>query len=236
MSNVKEWAKREIELAMTGERFEGKEAIDELYKVALEAFCDLSDKVDQVDKPGLAKTLITQLMHGDPLTPIEDNEEDWVVVEGFDPAVGNENPGWTIYQCKRRNSLFKKVSYDRKTGEEDSVEYNDTERSICYDINTNNAYTGGMGPAVLNKFDPIKMPYQPLGKIRIFTEDFKCHEDYDGDFDTVGVLYFRDPDGEVRQVMKFFKEDYKTKQMVEINKTEYLSRKKKYMERRKKHE
>lgn len=227
---LKEWARREIDLATAGDLGEApemKEEVDKIYEAAFQTFCKFVDETEGLDKPGIAKTILTQLLHENPLVPIEDNEEDWVIVEGFDPAVENDNPGWSIYQCKRRGSLFKKVTYDRKTGDVDETIFSDTERSICMDINTNQMYSGGMGPVVLNEMVPLTMPYAPVGKIRIFTEDFKCHEDYDGDFDTVGVLYFRDSDGRMTEVKRFFKEDHKTKQMVEINLTEYMARKKK---------
>lgn len=222
-NSLKEWAKREIELAKNPKNGE----LDKHYDAAFEAFCKFVDNTYGLDKPGIAKTIFTQLLHEDPLTPIEDNDDDWVFAEGFDPAAGNDNPGWTIYRCKRRSTLFKKVTYDRKTGEEDSVKFSDTGRYVCVDINTEQMYTGGMGSAILDEMIPISMPYSPIGKIKIFTEDFKCHEDFDGDFDTVGILYFRMPDGQMKEIKRFFKEDYKTHEMKEINMTEYLARKKK---------
>lgn len=232
MNNLKEWAKREIELAKNhNEGDEGFEAmkgeLDKHYDAAFEAFCQFVDVTHGLDKPGIVKTIFTQLLHEDTLSPIEDNEDVWSFAEGFDPATGNDNPGWTIYQCKRRPALFKKVTYDRKTGEKDGVKFSDTGRYICIDINTEQMYTGGIGPAILDEMFPISMPYSPLGKIKIFTDHFKCHEDFDGDFDTVGILYFRMPDGQMKEIRRCFKEDYKTHEMKEINMTEYLARKKK---------
>lgn len=232
MSNsLKEWALREVKLATEGTSkdvpAEMKGEMDKYYEVAYRAFCDFIDRAEGLDEPGIAKTIFTQLLHEEPLTPIDDNEDDWVFAGGFDPAAGNDNPGWMIYQCKRRSTLFKKVTYDRKTGEEDGVKFSDTGRYVCVDINTEQMYTGGMGPAILDEMIPISMPYSPLGKIKIFTEDFKCHEDFDGDFDAVGILYFRMPDGQMKEIKRYFKEDYKTHEMKEIGMTEYLARKKK---------
>lgn len=234
MINLKEWARREIDLATNNTDFDGdmKEEIDSHYEAAYQAFCDFVDRTKDFDNSGIIKTIFSQLFNEDPLTPIEDNEEDWTIVEGFDPAIGNENPGWSIYQCKRRNTLFKKVTYDRKTGGIDDVKFSDTGRAVCMDINTNTIYEGGMGQAILDEMIPVQMPYQPFGKIKIFTDDFKYHEDFDGDFDTIGVLYFRMVDGEMKQIMRFFKEDYKTHKMQEINKTEYFARKRKVEDRK----
>lgn len=237
MSNsLKEWALREVKLATEGTSkdvpAEMKGEMDKHYEAAYRSFCDFIDRTEGLDKPGIAKTIFTQLLHEEPLTPIEDNEDDWVFAGGFDPAAGNDNPGWTIYQCKRRSTLFKKVTYDRKTGEVNETRFSDAGRAICIDINTNQMYTGGMGQVVLDEMMPVEIPYQPIGKIKIFTEDFKCHGDFKGDIDTVGVLYFRMADGQMKEIKRFFKEDHKTHQMVEINMTEYLGRKKKYESRK----
>lgn len=237
VNNLKEWARREIDLVTAGEMREAqemKEELDNHYEAAYQAFCDFVDRTEGLEKPGIAKTIFTQLLHEEPLVPIEDNEEDWVIVEGFDPAAGNENPGWSIYQCKRRSTLFKKVIYERKTEKVKDIRFSDTGRAVCMDINSNQMYTGGMGTAVLDEVIPVTMPYQPMGKIRIFTEDFKFHKDFDGDFDTVGILYFRMADGQMKNVFRFFKEDHESKQMVEITKSEYLSRKKRVEDRMKK--
>lgn len=228
---LKEWAKKEIDLAIAGEMGETpemKEELTECYETAYQAFCDFVDRItDGLKAPEITKAVFIQLLYEQPLSPIEDNEEDWVIVEGFDPAAGNENPGWSIYQSKRCSTLFKKVTYEQKTGEINTVKFSDTGRAVCMDINTNQTYTGGMGFVVLDEMFPINMPYQPIGKIKIFTEDFKYHEDHEGDFDTIGILYFRMADSQMKKVMRFFKEDYKTHEMVEIDKTEYFARKKK---------
>lgn len=220
VTEMKDWAKREVELAKNEARAdENAEALNGLYNIALNAYYDLVDKLDGVGRPGIVKAILMQLMREEPLTPIEDNDEDWleVDIESEDP---NVKPDFKIYQCKRRNSLFKKVVDD------DEVYYSDSERAIGCDVNTNKHYGGGMGLAVLAEDDPIKMPYMPTGKIVMFTEDFKYDEDVEGDFDTVGVLYFRYPNGEMKKVMRFFKEDPETKKMVEIPQKEYNDRKK----------
>lgn len=235
MDKLKEWARREVDLAKTWLNVEdpdAKEKVSEEYEAAYRSYCNFLDEFEKLKSIKIIKTVFTQLLHEENLSPIVDSDEDWILAEGFDPAAGNENPGFSIYQCRRRNSLFKKVTYDRKTGEEDEVTFRDIDRAVCVDINKPDCmYTGGMGPLVLDEMIPITLPYSPCRKIRIFTEDFKYHEEHEGDIDTVGVLYFRMPDGSMQEVKRYFKEDHKTKQMVEINLTEYLSRKKRVVER-----
>lgn len=237
-TKMKEWARREVDLAKTwlsDEDPETKETMSEEYEAAYRSYCNFLDEYEKLENTKIIKTVFAQLLHEENLSPIVDSEDDWTLVEGFDPAAGNDNPGWSIYQCKRRSSLFKKVTYGRKTGEVDdlkAITLRDIDRAVCIDINKPDCmYTGGMGPLVLDEMMPITLPYSPCGKIRIFTEDFKYHEEYEGNMDTVGVLYFRMPDGTMKEVKRYFKEDHESKQMVEISQSEYLSRKKRVEER-----
>lgn len=230
------WARREIDLATKPDPEsdnppEMNEEINKHYEAAFQAFCAFLEFTEKLKKPGIAKTVFTQLLNEDPLTPIEENvEEDWILVGGFDPAAGNENPGFSMYRNRRRATLFKKVTYDRKTGEEDEVKYTDSGRYICMDINTNEIYSGGMGSLILDEMMPITFPYSPIGKIKIFTEDFKAFQECEEDFDTIGVLYMRDTTGKMIEIKRFFKKDHMTKDVVEINVNEYMARKKKWTE------
>lgn len=240
-TNMKEWARREVDLAkswnslLNDDKLEVKETTLEEYEAAYRSYCNFLDEYEKLKNTEIIKTVFTQLLHGENLAPIVDSKDDWTLVEGFDTAAGSDNPGWSIYQCKRRNSLFKKVSYDRKTGEVDEITFRDIDRSVCIDINKpNDMYTGGMGPLILDEMMPITLPYSPCGKTRIFTEDFKYHEECESDLDTIGVLYFRMPDGTMMEVKRYFKEDHESKQMVEINQSEYLSRRMRVEERMKK--
>lgn len=228
--NLRKWAKKEMDLATAQVSFgapdETKKEIFKYYEEAFLAYCDFLDHMEKLDRSDLSKTIFRQLLNEDPLVPIEDNDIDWVVIEGFDPSHDNASPGWSIYQCKRRSSLFKKVIYNKETGEIERTKYSDAERYICIDINTERVYSGGMGPVVLDELIPITMPYFPTGKIKIFTEEFKAYEDT-GDFDTIGVLYCRLTDGRIKEIKRFFKENHETYKMVEIDRNEYLARKKK---------
>ena len=240
-TKMKEWARREVDLAKTwlnDEDLEAKETMSEEYEAAYRSYCNFLDEYEKLENTKIIKTVFMQLLHEENLSPIVDSEDDWILTEGFDPEAGNDNPGWSIYQCKRRSSLFKKVTYGRKTGEVDdlkAITLRDIDRAVCIDINKPDCmYTGGIGPLILDEMMPITLPYSPCGKVRIFTEDFKYHEEYEGDTDTVGVLYFRMPDGTMKEVKRYFKEDHESKQMVEITQSEYLSRKKRVEERTKK--
>lgn len=237
-NNLKEWARHEIELAeMGGGDIPLKDEIDRHYEAAYQSFCDFVDRTEGFDKPGLIKTILIQLLHGNPLTGIEDNEEDWELFDtggSFNSAINGARPRCSTYRCKRRSSLFKEITYNRETGEVDKVKFTDIDRCVCVDIASGNQYQGRIGRVVLDEMVPITMPYSPVGTIKIYTEDFKSYEDCDGDFDTVGIFYFRMDDGRMVDVRRFFKEDRNTHQMVEINKTEYFARRKKRDDRERK--
>lgn len=227
-NDLKKWSRREVDLVISKETNKEREKD---YEVAYQAFVIYLELIENSPNPEIAKKIFTQLLCEQPLIPIEDNEEDWMNVRGFDPAKGTENIKWSIYQNKRYPTLFKKVIYDQKNGEVKDTGFSDTNRAVCIDINTYRESIGEMGLLILDEMIPITMPYQPISKIRIFTENLKCHEECEDDFDTIGILYFRMPDGTMREVKRYFKEDHKTKQMVEINLTEYLYRKKKVLMR-----
>lgn len=213
MNNLKRWAKREIELATNDPEI--NEEVDKCYQTAYQAFCDFVDRINDVKTPEIVKAIFFQLFNECNLVPIEDKQEEW------DPT-----PCANIYQSNRRPSLYKKLIFedDRK---EPAVRYSDQKRAVCIDLNTNKYYEGGVGMAVLDEMCPIKMPYQPVGIIKIITEDFQCYEDENKESDTFAVLYFKMPDGNMIKVMRFFKVDKKTNETVEIDKTEYFYRKKK---------
>lgn len=218
--DLKAWAKREIELAIDDfciDKEEGKK----YYNPCYDTFCYAIDLFQHLLVPGLAKSILVDLIKHVPLTSIEDNDEDWIIVD-------NDHPSWTMYQCKRLESLYKKVTYN-PDGKE-LVEYTDFDRSICIDVNKNEVYKGGIGLTVLNEMLPVTMPYQPSDKIKIFTEEFKYHDKIQGPNDTFGVLYFKLPSGEMKEVKRFFKRDHETHLTIEISSSEYLARKGKRFE------
>lgn len=218
-----DWARKELKLLGESEK-----DMEEYCDAAFRTYCNYVKAMYGTDNPTLSSTIFNQLILGNPLTPIDDKTpDDWDFVEGFNPSSDTHNPGYAIYQCNRRFTLFKKISYDKKTGKE-TIKFSDSGRASCIDINTNQTYTGGIGMTLLDEIHPVTMPYYPTGKFKIFTEDFKYHKDNDScDFDTIGVLYFKLPDGRMEEVKRFFKYDPKSQQMVEIDKTEYFARRKK---------
>lgn len=225
VEEVKELARNEVELALKENRVDHNEKLDLVYKEALRLFCDFMDGVAEAQVPEAAVySIFSQLMDQNPLTPIEDKKGEWIFVEGFDPAVGNEeHPQYSLYKSKRRPSLYKKVMYGKEGPE---ITFSDVNRAISVDIDTKSLRKAGMGLAVLDEMFPITFPYEPIGKIKIYEEKVKYHKEKNGDYDTLGILYFRFADGRMVKVDRFFKEK-EGGEFEEITKQEYLSRKEK---------
>lgn len=225
VEEMKELARNEVELALKENRIDHNKKLDRVYKEALRLFCDFMDGIAEAQVPEAAVySVFSQLMDQNPLTPIEDKKDDWVLVEGFDPAVGNEDhPQYSLYRNKRRPSLYKKVMYGKEGAE---ITFSDINRAISVNIDTNTLGTSGMGLAVLDETVPITFPYEPIGKIKIYEEKFKYYEEDDGEHDTLGILYFRFSDGRMLKVDRFFKKRLGGG-FEEITKQEYLSRKEK---------
>lgn len=223
---LKNWARREVDLVKTGERLDLDPQLNDHYEAAYQTFCNFVDYTSDLKSPGAVKAILLQLLNKEPLTPIEDGEDDWVLVRGYTPASGTDDSPWEIYGHKRRSTLFKRVIYNRETGLVDRVDLSDYERCVCIDIgDPNNMYSGGIGQVILDEMIPVTMPYMPLGKIKIFTEGFKYDDKFEGDCDTKAVLYFRMPDGEIKKVKRFFKQEHTMKEPIEITEDEYFARK-----------
>lgn len=213
---MREWADNEVKIACERER-NGKPENEwdygcACYESALKAFNSLCEDGHSGASFEITKAILNRLMDHRPLTPIEDVNDVWNLV--------SEQNGNKIYQCKRMSSLFKEVTPDGKSN------YSETNRCICIDINNpNSRFSNGLARKILDEMFPIEMPYFPSGTIKIYREDFLAYED-GGDFDTIGILYFRMPDGEMVEVKRYFKEDVDCN-WAEITLREYIARKEK---------
>ena len=209
INNLIEWATNEVAIATKDET----EEVKRYYEAVLESFKALVNFTKNLDSFGVAKTILIQLLHEDVLSPIEENNpNDWSAVDG------EKESGITIYQCKRRPSLFKKVTYDSGVaGDIKEVKFTDNSRAICIDITTEQTYQGGIGQTVFDEMFPIQFPYSPIGRYKIFTESYR---DNNGDIYTA-ILYIRDTDGRMVEVKRFFKYIYETYEHIEIDKKVY---------------
>lgn len=213
INNLIEWATNEVVIATKDET----EEVKKYYEAALNAFKTFVKFTEGFESCGVAKTILIQLLHDDVLSPIEENKiNDWSAINS------EKESGITIYQCKRRPSLFKKVTYDSGVmGGIKEVKFTDNSRAICIDITTEQIYQGGIGQRVFDEIFPIQFPYSPIGRYKIFTEEYK---DDKGD-DYTAVLYIRDTDSRMVKVKRFFKHDRETGENIEVVEEEYYTNK-----------
>ena len=222
--DMKKWAEKEIEIACKRER-NGNETPEgewdygcACYQSALKAFNSLMEDGHSGFSISLTKNILNRLIEGKPLTEIEDTDDVWYEVGGYD----DEEKGIKHYQCNRMSSLFKDVYPDGR------IEYHDVDRARGCDIyNESYYYSNGLISRYINEKYPITMPYTPPSKPYVmYSEDFLVDPDK-GDYDTKGFYYLITPEGEKVTVNKFYHEFEKGEPMKEISKEKYEKFKKK---------
>lgn len=210
-----DWAKKEVEIACAREKALSTEDGDwdygcGCYQSALKAFESLCEDGHSGYSIGITKGILVRLIEGKPLTPIEDIPDIW------NDMFFDEHDEDKSYQCKRMSALFKHVSADG------TVTYNDVDRVCCFDVNNPDlTYHNGFVSRIINEMYPITMPYMPGKPFYVASEDFLT-DPKNGDFDTMGVLYF-ERDGSKQDINRYFKESKDG--WDEIAKEEYLERK-----------
>ena len=208
-----DWAKREVEIACKRENPDLKEDEwdygCECYKSALKAYESLCEDGHSGMSFSLTKNILIRLMNGLPLTPIEDNDEEWGMSY-------HDEDGSAFYQSRRMPSLFKHVNSDG------SIRYS-ANNYYCIDEVSGLPYYGGGASNILNEYvEPIAMPYwPPEKKYEIHTKEYLTDR-ANGDFDTKAYLYIICPDGKRININRYFGEiDGAWK---EIDKKEYKLR------------
>lgn len=216
-----EWAKNEVEIACKKENPDRKQGEWDYgcacYESALKAYKLLMEDEHSGMSFGFTRNILKRLLDEMPLTPVEDTPDVW------DEVADIENK--TEYRCKRKFSLFKTVN--NETGE---VAYNDVDRVICID-DRGGSYTNGFISRQINKLYPIKMPYYPTGRYYVYVTDFDMTAEV-GCFDTICVEKVKLPDGEVKKLNLYYKEDKYG--FVEIGEDEYKTREAVYLANKKK--
>lgn len=209
------WAEREVEIACEHERGESGSKDGEwdygcaCYESALKAYRSLSEDGHSGFSIGMKKYILNRLIDHKPLTPIEDTEDVWNDISDMSCGCAN-------YQCRRMSSLFKYVYPDG------TIKYRDVNRFYGVNIdNPNGSYHSGLIDRVMEELYPIHMPYFPTKSFKVVCEKFLTDRK-NGDFDTVGMLHFIDPDGVRVELNRYFKEA--EEDFVEIDKDEYEER------------
>ena len=111
--SMKEWAKREIELACKHERGDMPENEWDYgcacYESAYKAYQSLMEDGHNGMSIGFTKNILNRLIDGKPLTAIYDTPDVW-------NDVTYRSEEYRSYQCRRMSSLFKDVYHDHRYG------------------------------------------------------------------------------------------------------------------------
>lgn len=218
MKSMYEWAKKEVELACKRENPNIK--LDEngmptefdygcsCYGSALKAYKSLLEDNHSGMSIMITEGILNRLIEGKCLTPIEDTEDVWHLLE--------EEEGHKEYQCNRMSSLFKDVY------EDGTVKYHDVDRQVEID-EKNKAWHSGAVSRLIDGMFPIKMPYFPSDNpYKVYKEDF-LFDASNGDYDTWALLYIETPEGEKIELNEYWCE--KDGKVYQITKEEYEDRK-----------
>lgn len=164
-----------------------------------------------------------KLLSGDPLFPIEENDECW------------EPLGDNMFQNTRWRSLYKQID---ETG---SAIYVDQKRFeiINVDIGTRGRIVqNNFVTSVMNIESPISFPYiAPTRKHKVYIQAFNVGGYVDHNINganTLGILYVEDSKGNLIEIKRFFKENHVTKEMEEIPFVDYAFRRKRYEDNKEK--
>ena len=213
------WAAHEVKLAIQAEK-EACKGTDEwrygaaYYKSALRAFNSLASDGHSGFSIQITKSILNRLVDGLCLTPIEDTPDIWSdISEIFSKGSNSKH-----YQCRRLSSLFKEVA------EDGTVTLSDTNRVLGVNVNSPDVtFSNGFLTRLIDKMFPITMPYLPSRKkFKVVVDDFLV-DPQNGDYDTIGYLYFITPDGKKVELNRYFKEV--DGQMIQIEKAEFDERK-----------
>lgn len=216
--SMKEWAKREVDLACKHENPDRKEGEFDYgcacYESALKAFTSLIEDEHSGFSIKLTKQILNRLIDGKPLVPIEDTDDIW------EECGRRDRDEAKIYQCLRMPSLFKDVYPDG------TVKYSDNNRVVMVEMNSETYWHSGFINRIVDEIFPLTMPYMPADDpYKVYCEE--CLTDpKNGDYDTLAVHYILKPDGERVDVNRYFKEGNMFYGWDEISKEEFDERKK----------
>lgn len=178
---------------------------------ALKAYKSLSEDGHSGMSFAITRSILEDLMHDRPLSPIEDVPESW-----SDMTSGNPKK----LQCVRRSSLFKDINADG------TATYRDINNDVLEEMKLCDGHISCLGsgrtPIILKHYCPealeIKFPYIPPRqpwRVRV-------SEEYDGpsDLDVCYLAYIKKPNGEFIDINKFVGVNFGKKTVRELTKAE----------------
>lgn len=161
-----DWAEREVEIVLNNLKKSIKESDDfkyskSIYVDALSVYKCIIKQVHSGYSFYAMRCILEKLMNEIPLSPINGEDDEW------EPAP-MQREGVKVFQNIRRYSLFKEVS------EDGNINYTDTDRVVCVNIDTSEKLLFGDTVNLIDKMFPITMPYEPKKeKFKVFVKKSK---------------------------------------------------------------
>ena len=145
---------------------------------------------------------IQELAGGFPLTAIDDTNADWQEIpNGILINIRKANVV-EKYRSNRLSSLFKEVYKDGH------IEFHDNYRVTTENFITGTEYVFGLSNLIYDEMYPIKMPYDHKSEwgAKVYIHDFVSDpEDKESNFDTIAVLFAKEPDGKIVSINRYFR-------------------------------
>ena len=205
---MKNWAKNEIEL------YKQKNNPDEYYSMCLDSALKVYEVMCDEGHSGtswsMTVPILEKLIHCENLTPLTGEDDEW-----NDITWDNKE---TVYQNKRRCSLFKYVAKDG------TIRYSDTDRITCVHDEEDGYYSyfGFVSNIAEQYIPPITFPTFLEDKYYVHIFEALYDKENGGDFDTVAILSIESNGMPTIDINRYFKEE--NGKFVEINCQEYDER------------
>ena len=178
---------------------------------ALKAYKCLSEDGHSGMSFAITRSILEDLMHDRPLSPIEDVPESWSEMTSRDPKQ---------LQCVRRSSLFKDIHADG------TATYHDIYNDVLEEMNLCDGHisclSSGRSSIILKHYCPealeIKFPYLPPRqpwRVRV-SEEYDCPSDNDVCY----LAYIKKPNGEFIELNRLISIDFGKKTVRELTKAE----------------
>lgn len=208
------WAKKEIEIVMENNKGESElynTLKRQTYESALNAYNALCNDGHSGFSIHLTMDILNRLVKGLPLTEITEDNAEWQDIT----LPGDK---YKKYQSARYTALFKEV---HMIDDKEVIKYKDIGRAVSVNINNpKNCFTSGLINRIIDETWPIQLPYYPtVSPIKAYTEDFLSNIE-NGDYDTVGIFNILMPNGEKREINRYFHLDQDG--VTEISKHDYI--------------
>lgn len=186
------------------------------YESALRAYETLYNDNHSGLSIEITKNILNRMIDNKPLTPIEDTEDEWILIN-------NSSDTLKEYQCKRISSLFKRIYKDGL------IQYTDIDRTLKQDTVINTLWHSGLTDKIIDELFPITMPYMPEDNhYKVICEDYLTDRK-NGDYDTIGIFKIIKQNGDIVEINRYFKDGEDN--YIEINSNEFEERKKMHYER-----